>query len=61
MLRATDYDGVTRFDLARTIGRRGRYWTTAYLLDDFMIDTACAHTAPGLLQTLESLSIDINV
>lgn len=57
MLRATDYDGVTRFDLARTILGRGRYWTTAYLVDDVLIDTGCAHTAPELLQTLEGITV----
>lgn len=53
MLKSTTYQTVTRFDLARTLGGRGRYWTTAYLLDGLLIDTGCAFTARELVQTLE--------
>ena len=33
MLKITSYGPVIRFDLARTIFGRGRYWTTAYWVD----------------------------
>jgi glyoxylase-like metal-dependent hydrolase (beta-lactamase superfamily II) len=52
MLRSSQHGPVTRFDLARTLAGRGRYWTTAYLVDDLMVDTGCAHAAPELLATL---------
>jgi glyoxylase-like metal-dependent hydrolase (beta-lactamase superfamily II) len=52
MLKTTVYDGVTRFDLARTLLGRGRYWTTAYLVDGMMIDTGCAFSAPELVGAL---------
>ncbi len=52
MIRRTDYGPVTRFDLARTIGGRGRYWTTAYLVDGTLVDTGPAHCAGELLQAL---------
>jgi glyoxylase-like metal-dependent hydrolase (beta-lactamase superfamily II) len=52
MLKITPYGDVTRFDLARTIAGRGRYWTTAYLVDGMLIDTGCAHSAPELLAAL---------
>lgn len=48
MLKINTYGPVTRFDLARTIAGRGRYWTTAYLVDGLLIDTGCAHTAGEL-------------
>lgn len=48
MLKTSTYTDVIRFDLARTLARRGRYWTTAYLVDGWMIDTGCAHTAAEL-------------
>lgn len=57
MLKITPYGPVTRFDLARTIAGRGRYWTTAYLVDGLMIDTGCAHTASELLRALADASI----
>ena len=52
MLKITTYDDVTRFDLARTLAGRGRYWTTAYLVDGLLIDTGCAFTAPELVEAL---------
>jgi glyoxylase-like metal-dependent hydrolase (beta-lactamase superfamily II) len=57
MLKITPYGPITRFDLARTIAGRGRYWTTAYLVDGLMIDTGCAHTAAELLRALADASI----
>ena len=52
MLRVTTYGDVTRFDLARTLGGQGRYWTTAYLVDGLLLDTGCAHSAAQLVQAL---------
>lgn len=52
VLKITAYNGVTRFDLARTLAGRGRYWTTAYLVDSLMVDTGCAHSAAELVQAL---------
>jgi len=45
MLRITRYDAVTRYDLARTLAGKDRYWTTAYWVDGLLVDTGCAHTA----------------
>lgn len=52
MLKITSFGDVTRFDLARTLGGRGRYWTTAYLVDGMLVDTGCAHSAPELVKAL---------
>lgn len=52
MLKITTYDDVTRFDLARTLAGRGRYWTSAYLVDGLVVDTGCALSAPELLEAL---------
>ncbi len=52
MLKITTYNDVTRFDLARTLAGRGRYWTAAYLVDDLMVDTGCAFSAPELAEAL---------
>ena len=54
MLKSTIYGTVTRFDLARTLGGRGRYWTTAYLLDGLLIDSGCAHTGRELSDALRA-------
>jgi glyoxylase-like metal-dependent hydrolase (beta-lactamase superfamily II) len=48
MLKVSHFGEVTRFDLARTIAGRGRYWTTAYLVDGLLVDSGCAHCAPEL-------------
>ncbi len=52
MLKTTRFGEVIRFDLARTLGGRGHYWTTCYLLDDLLVDTGCAHAAPELVAAL---------
>jgi len=54
MLKVTHYGDVVRFDLARTFAGRGRYWTTAYLVDGMMVDTGCAFSAPELVEALAS-------
>jgi glyoxylase-like metal-dependent hydrolase (beta-lactamase superfamily II) len=53
MLKVTEYNDVIRIDLARTIAGRGRYWTTAYYVDGFLVDTGCAHTAVELTRFLK--------
>jgi glyoxylase-like metal-dependent hydrolase (beta-lactamase superfamily II) len=52
VLKITSYGDVARFDLARTLAGRGRYWTTAYLVDGLLIDTGCAHSAPELAEAI---------
>ncbi len=52
MLKITRYGDVIRFDSARTLGGRGRYWTTAYVVDGLLVDSGCAHSALELLQAL---------
>jgi hydroxyacylglutathione hydrolase len=57
MLRVSTYNEVTRFDLARTIAGRGRYWTTAYWLDGVLIDSGCAYSAPELAHALAEMPL----
>lgn len=57
MLRITSFGPIVRFDLARSLGGRGRYWTTAYLVDRMMIDTGCAHCAAELLRELQDIHL----
>ena len=52
MLKVTTYGDVTRFDLARTLAGKGRYWTTAYLVDGLLVDAGCAFSAPELVKAL---------
>ena len=52
MLKINHFDGVTRFDMARDFAGRGRYWTTAYLVDGMMVDTGCAHSVSELVNAL---------
>jgi len=54
MLKISHFNEITRFDLARTFFGRGYYWTTAYFIDELMVDTGCAHCASELLNELEN-------
>lgn len=58
MLKVTRLGEVTRFDVARTLWGRGRYWTTCYLVGTTMIDTGCAHCATELLGALGAAPLD---
>lgn len=57
MIKVTQYNNVTRFDLAHTLAGRGRYWTIAYRVENMLVDSGCAHTAPELLQVLKETPI----
>jgi glyoxylase-like metal-dependent hydrolase (beta-lactamase superfamily II) len=57
MIKITNYGPVTRFDLARSLPGRGRYWTTAYGVDGMLVDTGCAHTAAELARALAGTSL----
>ena len=52
MLKVTPFDEITRFDLARKLPIRWRYWTTAYLVDGMLVDSGCAHSALELVTAL---------
>jgi len=52
VLKTTTFADVTRFDLSRTLAGRGRYWTTAYLVDGLLVDTGCAFSASELAEAL---------
>jgi len=57
MIKKSLFEEVTRFDSSRTIFGRGRYWTTAYLVDGLLVDTGCAFSAEELVQTLRGESL----
>jgi glyoxylase-like metal-dependent hydrolase (beta-lactamase superfamily II) len=54
MLKISQYGEVVRIDSARTLGGRGYYWSTSYLVDGMLIDTGCAHSAGELIVALDS-------
>jgi glyoxylase-like metal-dependent hydrolase (beta-lactamase superfamily II) len=58
MLKMHEIEGVIRFDTARTLLGRGRYWTTCYLVDGLMIDTGCAHAARELESAVAPFRVD---
>jgi glyoxylase-like metal-dependent hydrolase (beta-lactamase superfamily II) len=57
MLKTSQFHTVTRIDLSRTLRILGNYWTTAYYLDGFMIDTGCAHTEHELIEELRDKNL----
>jgi glyoxylase-like metal-dependent hydrolase (beta-lactamase superfamily II) len=57
MLKTSTYESVIRFDLAHTLAGRGRYWTTAYLVDGLLIDSGCAFTARELVKALDGTAL----
>jgi glyoxylase-like metal-dependent hydrolase (beta-lactamase superfamily II) len=58
MIRISHYGPITRIDLARTIARRGRYWSTSYLVDGLLVDSGPAHAAVELREALEGIPLD---
>ncbi len=58
MLKVTELGGVRRFDVARTLAGRGRYWTTCYLVGTTMVDSGCAHGAAELLASLGETPVE---
>ncbi len=52
MINTSAFGPVIRFDFARTLFGKGRYWTSAYLVDGLLIDSGCAWEAAGLLGAL---------
>jgi len=54
MLKITTYGNVTRIDSARTLVGRGRYWTTAYLVDGLLVDSGCAYSAAEMVSAIEN-------
>jgi len=57
MLKLSQYGEVTRIDSARTLGGRGYYWSTTYLVDGLLIDTGCAHSAGELIVALVGVHV----
>ena len=55
MIHISRFGPVTRFDLARTIAGRGRYWTSAYLVNDTLVDSGPAHACRELVQALDGI------
>lgn len=58
MLKISRFDGVTRIDSARTIAKRGYYWTTAYLVEGLLIDTGCAYSAADLFDAMKGENLE---
>jgi glyoxylase-like metal-dependent hydrolase (beta-lactamase superfamily II) len=57
MIRISKFGDVTRFDLSRKFAGRGRYWTSAYLLDGMLVDTGCAHTQGEIADELRQVRL----
>ena len=61
MIQIDRHGPVRKFRLARSFGKRGLYFTTAYWVDGLLIDTGCRHTVPELMQALETLPVGMIV
>ena len=59
MVRVTEFGEVVRFDVARNILGRGRYWTTCYLVGGTLIDSGCAHAAAELVRELGGRKVSL--
>jgi len=58
MIKVSEYSEVIRFDLARTIAGRGRYWTTAYYIDGLLVDSGSVCTAGELENAVRDKPLD---
>ena len=59
MVRVTEFGEVVRFDVARNILGKGRYWTTCYLVGGTLIDSGCAHAAAELVRELGGRKVSL--
>lgn len=59
LLKVSRLGEVTRFDVARTLWGRGRYWTTCYRVGTTMIDTGCPHCASELLGAVGDTPLEL--
>jgi glyoxylase-like metal-dependent hydrolase (beta-lactamase superfamily II) len=57
MIQIDQHGPVRKFRLARSFGKRGLYFTTAYWVDGLLIDTGCRHTVPELMKALETVPV----
>jgi glyoxylase-like metal-dependent hydrolase (beta-lactamase superfamily II) len=57
MIKISQFGPITRFDLARTIAGRGRYWSSAYLVDGLLVDSGPAYAARELLDALDGINL----
>ncbi len=58
MVKETVLGEVVRFDIARDIAGRGRYWTTCYLVGDTLIDSGCAHASARFVRRLAGRRVE---
>lgn len=59
MIKFTEYTPVMRIDLARSLPGRFHYWTTAYRIEDILIDSGCAHCAKELIELLSGKGLQL--
>lgn len=52
MIQTPEFEGITLFKMGRELDGQVLYWCAAYLVEDLLIDTGCAHTAAELLAAL---------
>jgi glyoxylase-like metal-dependent hydrolase (beta-lactamase superfamily II) len=57
MIQIDQHGPVRKFRLARSFGKKGLYFTTAYWVDGLLIDTGCRHAVPELMKALEDLPV----
>ena len=55
MIKVSHFGPVTRFDLARTMAGRGRYWTSAYFVGGMLVNEE--ETIPGLGQEIRAMDL----
>lgn len=58
MLKIERIGDIRKFLMARSLGRRTVYFTTAYWVDGLMVDTGCSYTVSELVDAVDGLPVD---
>ncbi len=61
MIETEQFEEVLQIRMGREFDGKIRFCTTAYLVDDLLVDTGCAHTAMELAEFLEGRAIHMAI
>ncbi len=61
MIETNRFEDVLQINMGREKDGQVLYWVSAYLVDDLLIDTGCAHTAFELVDFLKDFDVNLAV
>jgi len=61
LIETYTFEDVVQFKMGRELNGRVLYWCSAYLVDELLIDSGCAHTAQELLAAVKGRDVEMVV